>query len=71
MEKLNEIVYSLNTFDLFYEMSDWDFVYEKGNTERKRIENELSKLTKKEIKQVKENLFNVGKIAWKRYFNKY
>lgn len=70
MEKLNKIVTALNSFDIYYEMSDYDVTYDRVETERKRIENELSLLTNEQLIELKTKVSPIGKLTLQRYFKK-
>ena len=68
---MEEIIKALHTFNNYYEMSDDPRIYDEGFKEEREIKNELSKLSKEEIVELKSKLNEDGLFTMNRYFRKF
>lgn len=60
----------LNNFDIYYENSDSQIIFDKGEKSKLLIERKLSNLEPFQIQKLKKALNKVGHLAYLRYFTK-
>lgn len=65
---LDSLVESINSFDLFYEMSDSNSLYLRNQKIEENILNQLKNCNISSTNYIINNLDNIGKQIWDRYF---
>ncbi len=65
---LNDLVDNINNFDLYFEMSDSSFTYQKSFDQKVKLLIRLKNLTPDEKEYTYSKLNDNGKKCWKRYF---
>lgn len=69
-ETLDFLIKEINSFDIYFEMSDSSFKYEQGYIKSNEINLKLKSLSFSDKKYIVKNLDNEGLLVWNRYFKK-
>jgi hypothetical protein len=63
-----KIIAKINSFDMFYEMSDSAKVIIKGTDKEARLNKELKQLSDEAKQTIQNKLTDKGSRVWERYF---
>lgn len=68
-DKIINLISEINNFDIYYEMSDYNVIYDNYNKKEKSIKNELKNINNYERNYIINSLNENGKLVFERYFN--